>query len=142
MANFEFKTDNSPLHENEDIVSARGTFSDCPIGWGQLIRQLFIDIRAVCEKYNSALPRVTQVKSKFGMLCFYLDEKSIVEGSNTASEIRQLICEAEKRSQSTCEITGLPGSYYVKDRWYATLNEDKAIQLGYTKVPNPENSID
>ena len=40
----------------------------------------------------------------------------------------------EKRSELICEITGLPGSYFVKDGWYATLNEEKAIELGYKRV--------
>ena len=113
-----------------------GTFSDCPIGWGALVRQLFKDIREVCKNHNSPLPVITQVKSKFGRLCFYVDFDWVAQRHRVANEVDVLIREAEKRSMNICEITGLSGSYFVKDGWYATLNEGKAIELGYIKAEN------
>ena len=130
-----FKNDNEVLFENRDMLRDGGFFSDCPIGWGMLVRQLFKDIRKVCEKHKSAFPMVAQVKSKFGCLCFYLEQDNrMVEDSPAATEVNILIGDAEKKSMATCEITGLPGSYYVKDGWYATLNEKRANELGYTKA--------
>jgi len=130
-----FKNDYNVLIENKDLLRNSGMFSDCPIGWGQLVRQLFREIRCVCEKHKSAPPMVAQVKSKFGCLCFYLEQDNrMAEGSPAAIEVNRLISEAEDKSLVTCEITGLPGSYYVKDGWYATLHEDKAIELGYKKA--------
>jgi hypothetical protein len=128
-----FKDDNSVLHENRDMLR-RGA-SDCPAGWASLVRQLFIDIRAICKKHNSTLPIVAQVKSKFGRLCFYLDPDSLLDKSFTAiKEVKLLIEQAENKSESICEITGLPGSLHVKDRWYATLNENIATKHNYTKA--------
>ena len=132
-----FKNDDRVLHENEDMLRYGVGYSDCPIGWGPLVRQLFKDIRDVCKKHNCALPKVAQVKSKFGSLQFYLDnDNPIFKGSPAAEEVNKLIVDAENKSLETCEITGLPGSYYVKNKWYATLQEDMAIELGYTKVPD------
>lgn len=65
----EFKNDNNILIENKDMTVG-GTFSDCPVGWGALVRELLKDIRDVCKKHKSELPRVIQIKSKFGCLCF------------------------------------------------------------------------
>ncbi len=131
----EFKNDHYVLIENKDMVRDGGTFSDCPIGWGALVRQLFNDIREACKKHKSALPQVAQVKSKFGCLCFYLKyDNRLVEGSPAEIEVNRLIREAEKKSMTTCEITGLPGYKFVKDGWIATLHEDKAIELGYKKA--------
>jgi hypothetical protein len=132
----EFPNDENIFYENRDMLKNMGIFSDCPIGWGRLVRQLFKDIREVCKKHNSPVPMITQVKSKFGCLCFYLNYAWISEHPIVANEVDVLIREAEKQSMNICEITGLSGSYFVKDGWYATLNEDKAIELGYTRAEN------
>ncbi len=134
LKKMEFINDDNVIVENKDIIRGGGIFSDCPIGWGGLVRKLFKDIRDVCSKYESDLPLVTQVKSKFGRLSFYLDHEWMKGNSPVVIEVNQLIREAEKRSELICEITGLPGSYFVKDGWYATLNEEKAIELGYKRV--------
>ena len=130
----EFLNDYSVFYENKDMINGGGTFSDCPIGWRALVRQLFKDIRDVCTTYNSLLPKVTQVKSKFGRLCFYLEYDWMVGRSPVVIEVNRLIKKKKKRSTFICEITGLPGSYFVKEGWYATLNEKKATELGYKKV--------
>ncbi|MCE2994547.1 MAG: hypothetical protein ACK5RG_06250 [Cyclobacteriaceae bacterium] len=132
----EFKSEENIFYENKDMMRNRGIFSDCPIGWGGLVRQLFKDIRAACKKHNSPLPIVLQIKSKFGRLCFYLEREWIIGESPVAIEVNSLIRDAEDKSMTICEITGLPGSYYIKDGWYATLNKNKAHDLGYMKVEN------
>ena len=130
-----FKNDDRVLMENRDLMREGGTFSDCPIGWGLLVRQLFHDIRDACKKHKCPPPKIAQVKSKFGCLCFYLEhDNQRNEDSPATIDVNRLISDAEERSMATCEITGLPGSYYVKDGWYATLHKDKAIALGYKKV--------
>lgn len=132
----EFENDDHILDDNKDMVLEGGIYSDCPIGWGAIVRQLFKDIREVCRKHKCELPRVVQIKSKFGCLCFNLDQDyhSFDIYSEVGRKVMELIYEAEKKSMITCEITGLTGSYYVKNGWYATLNKDKAIELGYKEV--------
>lgn len=132
----EFKDDDRFFIENEDMLR-NSIFSNCPIGWSELVLKLFKDIRDVCEKHQSAVPRVLQVKSKFGRLCFYLDNDYPLfdRKSSAGITVMRLIQEAENKSTSICEITGLPGSRHVnKSGWYATLNENKAKELGYTKM--------
>lgn len=132
----EFKNDDRFFIENEDMLR-NSIFSNCPIGWSELVLKLFNDIRDVCEKHQSAVPRVLQVKSKFGRLCFYLDNYYPLfdRESSVGIKVIRLIQEAENKSTSICEITGLPGSRHVnKSGWYATLNRNKAKELGYTKM--------
>jgi hypothetical protein len=130
-----FKSDSQVLLDNADMLKNVG-FSDCPIGWSQLVRQLFEDIRETCKKNNSPVPKVLQVKSKFGGLCFYLDHDPIFEASATGIEIDRLVIEAEKKSLTICEITGHEGTLHLKNHWYATLSEAKANELGYIKCKN------
>gem|GEM_PF-2894672 len=130
-----FKNDYGVLMENKDLLRDGGVFSDCPIGWSSLVRQLFNDIRDTCKKHKCPPPMVAQVKSKFGCLCFYLEhDNRVSENASATIDVNRLIRDAEEKSLATCEITGLPGSYYFKDGWYATLHEDKAIALGYKKI--------
>jgi hypothetical protein len=129
-----FKYDSQVLIENKDILKVVDFC--CPIGWSELVRQLIKDIRNVCASHKSALPVVLQVKSKFGGLCFYLDKRYDQWDRNSPAgiEVERLIREAEMKSYTICEITGQPGSWHVNNRWYATLSEEKAEELGYTKL--------
>jgi hypothetical protein len=129
-----FKSDRQCLIENKDMCKGIG-FSDCPNGWSRLVRKLFEDIRDACEKHQCALPRVLQVKSKFGRLCFYLDNDYTLfdRKSSVGIKVMQLIQEAENKSETICEISGLPGFPHVNNGWFATLSEKKAKELGYTK---------
>ena len=127
-----FKNDPHVLMENEDMVS-KHYFSDCPIGWSQLVRQLFMDIRNVCKSHKSSLPLVLQVKSKFGGLRFYLSYDYWDRNTPVGIEVERLIEDAEKNSYTICEITGQPGFRHVKGHWYATLSVNMAKKLGYTK---------
>ena len=129
-----FQNNEQVLFENKDIL--RNTdFSYCPIGWSELIRQLFRDIRNACTINKSVLPVVIQIKSKFGGLRFYLDNEYDQWDKNSLAgiEVHRLINEAEIKSYTICEITGQPGSLYKKNYFYATLSETKAKELGYTK---------
>ena len=129
-----FENDEQILFENKDILSD-AYFSFCPIGWSKLVGQLFKDIRNICTIHKSVFPVVLQVKSKFGGLRFYIDNGSDQWDKNSVAgiEVERLIHEAENKSYTICEITGQPGSRYVKDHFYATLSEKKAKELGFAK---------
>lgn len=135
-----FKSDSQVFLENSDMLKNAG-FSFCPLGWSQLVRQLFDDIRQTCKKNNSLLPKVLQVKSKFGGLRFYLEHDPIFEASVSGVMIKRLVTEAERRSHSICEITGAPGTLHKKSNWFATLSESKATELGYIKYKNDYDSV-
>ena len=63
-----------------------------------------------------------------------MDQDNLLHKNSLASiEVEKLIDQAERKSDTICEITGLPGSRHIKDGWYATLDENKAKELGYTK---------
>jgi hypothetical protein len=136
-----FKNDEQIFIENIDILKIVDFC--CPIGWSELVRQLIKDIRNACASHKSALPVVFQVKSKFGGLCFYLNEgfdrwDKWDRNSPAGIEVSRLIREAEMKSYTICEITGQLGSLHVKNRFYATLSENKAKELGYVKTENIE----
>ena len=130
-----FESDTQVLFENRDILIDAG-YSYCPIGWSELVRQLFKDIRNVCKIHKSVLPICLQVKSKFGGLRFYLDPRYDQWDKNSivAIEVERLINEAENKSYNICEITGQPGSHCVKNHYYATLSKKVAKEFGYIKV--------
>ncbi len=130
---FQIKADETVFIKNKDMFRSSG-FSFCPIGWGGLVGKLFDDIRDLCNKHQSAFPRILQVKSKFGLLCFYLDYTYPLfdTSSEVGIEVIRLIEAAEEKSASICEATGLPGSRYItQSHWQITLNEEKAKELGY-----------
>lgn len=134
MGSITFENDEHVLIENGDLLS-KYYFSFCPIGWSELVRELFKDIRSVCANHKSPPPQVLQVKSKFGGLRFYLDYEYDKWDRNSPAgiDVELLIREAEKKSYTICEITGQPGSRHGKGHWFATLSETIAAQLGYTK---------
>lgn len=129
-----FKSDGGCFIENKDMCKSMD-FSECPTGWNGLVRKLFEDIRDVCQKNRCTLPVVLQVKSKFGRLCFYLDNDNthFDRKSSVGIKVEQLIQEAEDKSETICEISGQPGFPHVNNGWFATLSEQKAKELGYTK---------
>jgi hypothetical protein len=54
-----------------------------------------------CETYEPALPIVVQAKEKYGTLRFY--------AHYTTDEMEELISQAEKKSETTCETCGGEG---------------------------------
>ena len=67
---------------------------ECGDGWFDLIDNLS---RAICGKAVAA-----QVKQKYGTLRFYCDEET--------SSVRFDIEDAERESETTCEVCGEPGT--------------------------------
>ena len=71
------------------------------IGWSPLIRDLCVKILALGEKDV----QVTDIKSKFGGLSFY------IYGGSEA--VDALIEAAESASTEICEVCGKPGKLYL-----------------------------
>jgi hypothetical protein len=86
---------------------------ECGPGWFPIIEEL-------SAKINDLLPedtdfQVTQVKEKFGGLCFYTNWET--------KEIGKLISEAEDKCAVTCERCGAPGKLQTYS-WYKTTCDD------------------
>jgi hypothetical protein len=71
------------------------------------------------EKTKQALPKVVQIKEKFGTLRFYIDN-----GNETSFAITSY---AEHMSETTCEKCGNVGRTYTIG-WHKTLCKEHAIQ--------------
>lgn len=94
----------------------------CGDGWFDLIWKLSSDIEAAARKEGidpdgSDWPEATNVKQKFGMLRFYVD--------NGSEEMRSMIDEACGESKRICEICGKPGALSGRNP-VATLCEEHA----------------
>ncbi len=84
---------------------------DVPEGWHGLLQELVEDlVRIGWDR------RLRQVKSKFGSLRFYVNQRD--------DAVRDRINLAEERSAETCEDCGKRGTTLQENRWYATLCED------------------
>ena len=118
---------------------------ECDDGWYELIKELcekldtlinekYPDLKEIPE-WNKELDLpypyfyVTQVKEKYGGLCFYV--------SSAYDEIFDLINEYEKKSYTICEVCGKPGKTLVnglgKGYWYKTLCADCAEKFQYAE---------
>ncbi len=73
---------------------------DCDDGWFDIIDELCEEIMQVCG--DERVPVATQVKEKFGRLCFY------IYGGNDA--VHKAISKAEKKSSVTCEKCSKEGT--------------------------------
>lgn len=88
---------------------------ECGDGWFKIL--LDLSSRIYCylhvkgKKYLNSF-QVTQVKEKFGTLRYYYD------GGD--KQINRLVNEAEKASETTCEVCGAEGKTRGKG-WYVTL---------------------
>ena len=84
-------------------------------GWYQLLLDLCTEADKLGHKFQ-----VTQIKEKFGMLCFYIHNK----GGGTG-DVYDLIRKYENESGVTCETCGKPGKLLENDRfWIRTLCVD------------------
>lgn len=68
-----------------------------------------------CEKYRHPHPRASQCKSKYGGLRLYL--------THGTDKMYQLIYEAEKKSEVTCEECGQPGVIRTEGWWVCLCDE-------------------
>ena len=89
------------LYKGSDPRSAIALFGfECGDGWFDLLKELLIEIKAICVDNPGITVRVVQVKEKFGGLRFYVD------GWN--EEVSQLIAEARGKACFACENCGKP----------------------------------
>ena len=108
---------------------------ECDDGWYDLISRLCDELNTVINnkypylkdipKDNNGYPNffVTQVKEKFGMLCFYT--------TGAPDEIFDIIEKYEKESMTTCEICGKSGKSRIKNNWIKTLCTEHKEELEY-----------
>lgn len=89
--------------------SATYDFS-CPPGWEKLVAELSLCLEEHAVAHNPEL-RVSQVKSKFGGLRYYVDAGDEV--------VYKLIETAERESLQICESCGAPGKQTGR-RWITT----------------------
>lgn len=83
-------------------------------GWFDLIYNLGKEITDYCNSQNIPLPKVQQIKEKFGTLRFYYMDKT------KDDYIRELVIKAEEKSESICEVCGKPGITLVQDGLFYT----------------------
>ena len=97
---------------------------ECDDGWYDLIDELCKKIMVAYVEDDIEIPVASQVKEKYGSLCFY------VTGGNDA--VYDLIRNAEKMSEKTCEICGNKGLQFINNRgWMKTLCAAHAVELEY-----------
>ena len=65
-----------------------------------------------CDIFDPSISRASQVKEKYGTLRFYM--------TTSSDEMEKLIDVAEKLSETTCELCGMPGSLRDDCGWYKT----------------------
>lgn len=101
-------------------------------GWYDLVYDLSEDIIEYCEENDHEIPKVFQVKEKFGGLRFYFESGDIDE------EIYDIVNKAEHKSYQTCEVCGEEGVLCERKEghWLKTLCEEHSEELGY----RPTNS--
>ena len=97
---------------------------ECAVGWHDLLDPLFSYIHDYNAKILREWPitdettqfiQIRQVKEKFGTLRFYYD--------GYTEQLNNLVEEAEKKSETTCEVCGKDGTIRGT-RWvYTACNE-------------------
>jgi hypothetical protein len=115
-----------PGGRNVDMRSSLICFGcECGDGWAGLIRNLCVQIQGALDADPELKPTFAalQVKEKFGGLRFYIN------GGNDA--IENMITQAERLSETTCEVCGKPGRMREKNRWMRTLCDSCAKEGGY-----------
>lgn len=85
---------------------------ECGAGWEDLVDDTL-------DRVFDTDPdvEILQVKEKFGTLRIYYQTVS-EHGTPTAMLIGTMIRDAEKRSQTICEVCGLPGRLMARNHWY------------------------
>lgn len=85
---------------------------ECGPGWNHLIWEV---CRGVDERWKDfeVPPFISQIKEKYGTMCFYIDYGN--------DYVYDLTAWAEKQSSKVCELCGAPGEMTVHNNWYQTL---------------------
>ena len=78
-------------------------------GWIPKIKKVGLEIEQFCKENNIPLPRITQIKSKFGTLRFYYIDETKNE------QLQDIIYLAEDEINKCCEICGKSPSNLYED---------------------------
>lgn len=107
---------------------------ECGDGWHDLLDDCMNKMQYFCDLCSSDGREVQviadQVKEKFGTLRFYISAYGANE--TESSIIDDIISEAERKSEHTCEVTGEHGEPCKRGGWYRTLCHEQARKDGYT----------
>lgn len=80
-------------------------------GWYAIIAQMCSDLEALQSTRQPTLPKIRQIKAKYGQLTVYLSDRD--------EAVDTIIGSAIESSKRTCEICGTQGSLRcTKNRWY------------------------
>ena len=93
---------------------------ECDDGWYWLIDQLMSEIYQYCIDNNRKIPHITQIKEKYGALCFY-----IMGGDEL---IHGMVWLAESMSYKICEKCGSTENIGHTTGWITTLCEKCSIE--------------
>lgn len=102
-------------------------------GWYKLLDECMDKIQYFCDLCSSGDREVQvvadQIKEKFGALRFYT---SVLGASDIENDIiDDILREAERCSNNTCEVSGDGGSLCQRGGWYRTLSRKEARKSGY-----------
>jgi len=93
---------------------------NCDDGWTNLLDELCNKIYTHCRENHLDIPKVVQVKEKFGGLRFYIN-------SYPDDYVDTLIEEYEGISEKTCEVCGNPGKIKSVNHWVMCRCDDCLI---------------
>lgn len=100
-----------------------GGHFECGDGWYDILDEAAAKIMAL-DKKNP--PSVAQIKEKFGQLRIYLVLDHADRADKAYSKkIYRITDDAEKKSATTCETCGAPGTVQGKDWLYTSCEEHK-----------------
>lgn len=85
---------------------------ECGDGWYFILHNLMDDIYKYCELNDKEIPSITQIKEKYGALCFYYN------GGNDL--IHGMVMFAETLSYTTCETCGTNKKVGHTEGWIYT----------------------
>jgi hypothetical protein len=92
------------IHEGKTMGESLMCFGfEVGDGWGVILEELSDKLEELILKepeYRRNFYRAIQVKEKYGSLRFYM--------YSSTDEMEELIREAEKKSEVTCEVCGVP----------------------------------
>lgn len=92
---------------------------ECGDGWYNLIDTLCSNLQFHTDKNGYPQVVTTQIKEKYGRLCFYCDFEN-VQSEKQVEFLMGTITFAEQFSTKICEECGLPGTNKSENGWYRT----------------------
>lgn len=90
-----------------------------PYGWLPLVQEIHDHLVSVAPDY-----RITQVKEKFGILCFYFDSNTVPPRSREAC--MNFVRQKERESKYICQNCSAAEASSRNKGWVATLCDDCA----------------